>query len=120
MKLFITYIFLLVTTAGFAKEIEVDTFLIRMESEINTQLEIVRATKDDNQRYLENESLQELIESILAHPGSLEYPFTAFQTMSTIASPDGAFRIFNWNVEDNNGLNSITWFGLSPLDGNIM
>ena len=71
MKLFITYIFLLVTTAGFAKEIEVDTFLIRMESEINTQLEIVRATKDDNQRYLENESLQELIESILAHQDRL-------------------------------------------------
>tara|TARA_B110000037_G_scaffold188405_1_gene219830 strand:- start:21921 stop:23033 length:1113 start_codon:yes stop_codon:yes gene_type:complete len=117
MKLFITYIFLHVTTAGFAKEIEVDTFLIRMESEINTQLEIVRATEDDNQRYLENESLQELIESILAHPGSLEYPFTAFQTMSTIASPDGAFRIFNWNVEDNNGLNSHYCYMILPSRG---
>ncbi len=118
MKLFITYIFLIATSAVFAKGVEVDTFLVRMEAEINQQLEIVRATKDDNARYLENESLKELVESILAHPGSLTYPFEAFQSMSTIKSPDGAFRIFNWNIEDNNGLNYHYCYMILPARSN--
>ncbi|NOQ73095.1 MAG: hypothetical protein GQ574_13905 [Crocinitomix sp.] len=117
MKLFITYIFLLAASTGFAKGIEVDTFLVRMEAEINQQLEIVRAAKDDNQRYLENESLKDLVESILARPGSLTYPFASFQSMSTISSPDGAFRIFNWNIEDNVGLNSHYCYMILPSRG---
>jgi hypothetical protein len=90
---------------GIAKEVEIDTFLVRMESEINNQLQKVRSTKDDNLRLLENETLKALVEEILPYPGTFEYPFESFKTMSTITSPDGVFRLFNWNIEDNSGMN---------------
>ncbi|WP_070137348.1 hypothetical protein [Crocinitomix algicola] len=88
-----------------AKEVEVDTFLVKMEAEINAQLILVRGANDDYQRKLENESLIEKIEAVLEYPGVFDYPFSSFQTMSTIKSPDDAFRLFNWNIEDNNGMN---------------
>lgn len=97
-----------------AKGIEIDTFLVKKEIEINEQLKIVRNAQDDNLRALENESLKELIESILAYPGTFTYPFNSFQSMSTISSPDGAFRLFNWNIEDNSGLNSHYCYMIIP------
>lgn len=95
-----------VTIQSFGKEVELDTFLINKEKEINAQLLVVRATNDDQLRMLENESLINLVESILAYPGTFDYPFESFQTLSTLKSPDDAFRLFNWNIEDNNGMNS--------------
>ena len=99
------------------KEIEVDTFLVNKEAEINAQLKKLRNTRDDNQRYLENESLKELVESILAYPGTFDHPFESFETMSTISSPDGAFRLFNWNIEDNSGMNSHFCYMILPTRG---
>lgn len=109
-------IFLLLLTAHVvqAKGIEIDTFLVKMESKINAQLKVVRMAKDDQMRLLENESLQTMIESILDYPGTFDYPFASFETMSTISSPDGAFRLFNWNIEDNNGMNSHYCYMILP------
>lgn len=101
----------------FGKEVVVDTFLIQKEAEINAQLNIVRAVKDDNQRYLENESLKELVESVLAYPGTFDYPFESFVTLSTLKSPDDAFRLFNWNIEDNNGINTHYCYMILPSRG---
>lgn len=115
MKRFIAIVICLYSgVIGFSKEIEVDTFLIHKEKEINTQLLKVRSTKDDQMRMLENESLEHLIESILAYPGSFNYPFQSFQTLSTLKSPDNAFRLFNWNIEDNSGINSHYCYMILP------
>lgn len=99
------------------REVVVDTFLVNQEKLVNEQLKAVRASKTDEQRYLENESLKEMIESLIVYPGAFDYPFSSFQTMSTITSPDGAFRLFNWNIEDNSGLNSHFCYLIKPSRG---
>lgn len=119
MKRIVVYLILLIaSTSVQAKGIEVDSFLVQKEAEINAQLEKLRLAKDDNARILENESLKELIEPLLSYPGVFDYPFDAFQTMSTITSPDGAFRLFNWNIEDNNGMNTHYCYMVRPTRGN--
>lgn len=118
MKYLFTYLaVVLIAFNSFSKEVEVDTFLVNKEIQINEQLKKLRAAKTDEERFLENESLREQVKSILAYPGTFDYPFESFQTMSTISSPDGAFRIFNWNIENNSGLNSHFCFLVSPSRG---
>ena len=115
MKRVVILLFFVQTSlCGISKEVEIDTFLVNKEKEINAQLLKVRATRDDQMRMLENESLEHLIESILAYPGSFDYPFESFQTLSTLRSPDNVFRLFNWNIEDNNGLNSHYCYMILP------
>jgi len=113
-RLFALVFFLHISAVGISKEIEVDTFLVQKEKEINAQLLLVRKAKDDQMRLLENESLEHLIEEILAYPGSFDYPFDSFQTLSTLKSPDNVFRLFNWNIEDNSGVNSHYCYMILP------
>lgn len=103
---------------SYAKKVEVDSFLIKKEVEIKTQLDLVRSVKEDHLRDLENETLKNLLEEVLTHPGVMEHPFDSFKTMSTIAAPDGAFRLFNWNVENNSGLHSHYCYLVVPKWGN--
>lgn len=109
--LFINFLF---CSYALDKGIEIDTFLVNQELKVNEQLKAVRSAKTDEQRYLENESLKEMIEALIVYPGAFDYPFSSFQTMSTIASPDGAFRLFNWNIEDNDGLNTHYCYLIQP------
>ncbi len=119
MKFAVHFIlFLALTSFTYAKEVQIDTFLLKKEQEINAQLLQLRATKEDQMRQIENETLITLVESILAYPGTFDYPFESFQTLSTLKSPDDAFRLFNWNIEDNNGLNSHYCYVILPSNGN--
>ena len=103
---------------SYAKKVEVDSFLIKKEVEIKTQLDLVRSVKEDHLRDLENETLKNLLKEVLTHPGVMEHPFNSFKTVSTIAAPDGAFRLFNWNVESNSGLHSHYCYLVVPKWGN--
>ncbi|UKN02129.1 hypothetical protein K6119_01185 [Paracrocinitomix mangrovi] len=82
------------------KKEPVDSVLIQAEDSISIVLNKLRASKDDGERDFYNIELKNQLEKILEHPGVMDYPFDKLSSMSTIKSPDGAFRIFNWNVED--------------------
>jgi hypothetical protein len=97
---------------------EIDPFLIEQEEVINEALLKLRASRDDNERLMANEELITEVEAVLAHPASMDYPFDKFQTMSTIRSPDGAFRLFNWNVEDDNMMHKHYCYLIRPKRGN--
>lgn len=101
-----------------AKGIENDTFLIRREGEINVLLTTLRTVKTDMEREMANMDLQEELKTLLVYPGVMDYPFSLWTTMSTIKSPDGAFRIFNWNIEDENGMHSHFCFLVKPDNTN--
>jgi hypothetical protein len=102
----------------FAKDIEVDTFLVHKEKVINEILKKLRSAEDDGGREMYNLELQSQLESTLDHPGVMEYPFESWTSMSTISSPDGAFRIFNWNVEDENLTHSHYCYLVKPTRAN--
>jgi len=118
VKAILTYLFIVsLAINSFSKNVEVDSFLLNKEAEIKAQLDLLRATKDDQLIDLENESLVNLMREVLTHPGVMEYPFEQLTTMSTIKSPDDAFRLFNWNIEKSSGLHFHYCFMVIPKWG---
>jgi len=117
MRLLLTLV-ILSTSVAFGKNIEVDTFLVNKEYEINEILTKLRAAEDDAEKEFINIDLQAALEELLKYPGVMEYPFESWNTMSTITSPDGAFRIFNWNVEDKNLTHKHYCYVVKPTRGN--
>jgi hypothetical protein len=105
MKLLL-YILLLLPNLTFGKEVEVDTFLVRKEDELALLLKKLRASKSSGELGLNNLNFTEELKEVLKYPGVLDYPFEKLNTMSTVKSPDGEFRLFNWNIEDENQMHS--------------
>jgi hypothetical protein len=105
MKLLL-YILLLLPNVNFAKQIEVDTFLVRQEIQLAKSLRELRQSKTKVDIEMANISFTQDLKEVLMAPGIMDYPFDSLKTMSTITAPDGAFRLFNWNVEDENQMHS--------------
>lgn len=101
MKLFL-YILLLLPTVTFAKEVEVDTFLVRKENDLALLLDKLRKSKDNAELDYNNLNFEEELKQVLKAPGVMNYPFDRLKSMSTIKSPDDVFRVFNWNIENDN------------------
>jgi len=101
MKLLL-YILLLIPNFTFAKKIEIDTFLVRKENDLVLLLDKLRKSKDNAELDYNNLNFEEELKEVLKAPGILDYPFDKLNTMSTIKSPDGVFRVFNWNIEKEN------------------
>jgi len=99
MKALLTIIGLLPILA-FSKHIEVDTFLVAEEARIGALLASLRATDDEAEKESINIDFESELEDLLEYLGVMTHPFSSWTSMSTITSPDGAFRIFNWNIED--------------------
>ena len=83
----------------FAKNIEIDSFLVAKEQQVSVILKNLRDAGEDVAKEMYNIELQAELEKLLEYPGVLDYPFNKWTSMSTIKSPDGEFRIFNWNIE---------------------
>lgn len=56
--------------------------------------------REDYPRMVANEAFLSVMRNALAQAGSFEYPFAKLNSISTITSPDEQFRIFNWNIEN--------------------
>lgn len=110
-------IFMLIPVIALSKGIENDTFLVRMEGEINVILNDLRNAKTDGEREMFNMDLRESLKGLLEYPDVMTYPFSSWTTMSTISAPDGAFRLFNWNVEDDFGTHSHYCYLVKPNGG---
>ncbi|MCB9224026.1 MAG: hypothetical protein R2780_06510 [Crocinitomicaceae bacterium] len=116
MRLLLTII-ILSQSISFAKEVELDTFLVRKENEILKVLTDLRSTQDEAEKEFYNLSLQQELEDLLTYPGVMEYPFEKWTTISTIKSPDGAFRLFNWNIESQDLVHSHYCYLVKPNRG---
>lgn len=101
LKSLVLILFYLLTYSAFSKDklTEVDTFLVRKEDELALLLKTLRDSKNDGELEMNNITFTSALEEILEYPGTLTYPFEKLNTMSTLQSPDGEFRLFNWNVE---------------------
>jgi hypothetical protein len=99
-------ILLLFPFLALSKGSETDTLLMRKETEINVILTNLRSAKDNKTRAVYNTELRKELSALLTNPDVLDYPFRQWATMSTIVSPDGEFRLFNWNVESDEGVHS--------------
>lgn len=117
MRLLLTIVILAQSTF-YSLSTEVDTFLVKKEAEIEKILKDLRSTKDEAEKEFYNLTLQQELEELLPYNGVMDYPFEKWTTMSTISSPDGEFRIFNWNVESADQVHSHYCYVVRPNRGN--
>ncbi len=100
MKRTLTILLLVLSTFSFSKTIEVDTFLVRKEKDIAQALDNLRKSKGKSETELNNINLISELKEIFNNPNIFNYNFTLLTTMSTIMPEDKSFRLFNWNIED--------------------
>lgn len=71
------------------------------EDSLIVMLDITRKTESVPKMEAHNQEFSQTLEKVIMMEGAFAYPFPKLSTrMSTLTSPDNAFRIFNWNVED--------------------
>lgn len=111
------FILVLTSSLAYGKKDDLDTFLVQKEAEIGLIITNLREAESDNQRFIYNEELKAELKNLLKYPGVMDHPFESWVSMSTIASPDGAFRIFNWNIEDENLVHTHYCYLVKPRQG---
>ena len=85
-------------SAAFAVDME------GMENNIIRELLEVRKKKTYEAMFKQNEIVKQEVRKALRYDETFKYDFDSLgQYMGTLTSPDGAFRIFNWNFEKPNG-----------------
>ncbi|MFD1550650.1 hypothetical protein DNU06_14965 [Putridiphycobacter roseus] len=70
-----------------------------IENNLVSLLNELRAAKTDAELDFANSNLYEAVLEAAEKPDVMTYQFTKLNSMSTLVSPDEAFRLFNWNVE---------------------
>lgn len=69
------------------------------ETELVHLLDVLRSAKDNTEKNQANVQFKAKLEETIRLDGAFEYPFSQLKTMGSIKSPDNEFRLFNWNVE---------------------
>jgi hypothetical protein len=77
-------------------------------------LDNLRKAPKDAQRKEWNTKFKSLLRETLDMRGVFDYPFDSLKTIATIKSPDNYFRLFNWNIENDNGTYNYYAFVLVP------
>ncbi|MCH2235574.1 MAG: hypothetical protein MK078_15085 [Crocinitomicaceae bacterium] len=114
MKTFLVYLLLILPCLSFGMDEEDMAEMDAYEAELSGVLNELRNAETDNEREMHNTVLIEKLRIMLRKPGVMEYPFAELTSMSTISAPDGAFRLFNWNVENESQVHSHYCFVVKP------
>jgi hypothetical protein len=89
-----------------------DSLLIQREQELAVLLTQLRNSKDNAEKESNNAKfvsyLKETIEADKA--AAFSYSFSKLKTVGSIKSPDNTFRLFNWNVEQDDRSNKYYCF----------
>lgn len=64
--------------------------------------QIKNATHDD-ERELYNGWFSDALLTAIRRPGSFDYPFDSLKAITTVTSPDKAFRLYTWNLPTHEG-----------------
>jgi hypothetical protein len=73
--------------------------LEEQENELLYLLDELRSAKDDSEKNQVNAKFKSKVDETIRMNGAFDYPFSKLKTLGSIKSPDNAFRLFNWNVE---------------------
>jgi hypothetical protein len=70
----------------------------------------------DKERLTASDSCARWVEQMCGMQGAFAYPFDSLYTMCTLTSPDGAFRLFNWNIPMDDQSHRYRCFMVMPPD----
>lgn len=97
MKRTITILFSVALLSGFGQKA---LSIADLENELERKFKQLRKEKVDREKKYQSDQIAEYLRNNLEElPGIADYNFTKLQTVSTIKSPDGKFRLINWNIE---------------------
>lgn len=96
MKTSVLLLFSLLAGFSFAED---DTTLVAREKQLSTYLDILRKAPNDMEKEIANQQFKAYLYQTIQLKGAIDHPFASLRSMGTIKSPDNSFRLFNWNVE---------------------
>lgn len=73
------------------------------ERKLVQKLEALREVNDPQKLTERNNAFKKELEKVFLMEGFFDYPFALLHSMGSIKSTDGMVRLFNWNMEDNEG-----------------
>jgi hypothetical protein len=85
--------------------ISYDSLLRAREVVLKDLLANLRNAQNDQQKEQANSQFKSYLEETIKIKGSFDYPFTSLKSVGTVKSPDNTFRLFNWNVEQDDHSN---------------
>lgn len=68
----------------------------------------------DQDKLAANKKFNELLHKAVTTEGGFNYPFDSLKFIANLKAPDNAFRIFNWDVPNNDG--TYTYYGFIMVD----
>jgi hypothetical protein len=94
MKALLPFIFCLLTL-----DLGAQYALHERRTELTQLMDSLRNSKTDDEKIAAHESFRARLAATLNDPSTFTYDFSFLPTLGVIDSPDGAVRIFTWNVE---------------------
>ena len=117
--LFITLIFF-IQFGLFSQDKSLSQNIINSELKLDSLLKKLRKSKLNKDFIKYNNQFKSNLKLVLENKDAFLYPFDSLKsTMSTLTSPDNKFRLFNWNVEMEDGVNKFYCYILKK-DGKII
>ncbi len=107
MKLILNIAFVLL--AGIAIS-QVDSTLFKREQQLKVYLNALRASKTPEEKDKNNAIFKSYLAETIQINGAFAYPFAELKTLGSIKSPDNTFRLFNWNIEQEDRSNKYFCF----------
>jgi hypothetical protein len=84
---------------------QADSLFHKKELQLKSYLDQLRAAKNDAEKELANATFKDYLFETIQLEGAFDYPFASLKTIGTIKSPDNTFRLYNWNVEQDDHTN---------------
>jgi hypothetical protein len=96
MKLFLNIIIIFFSLSLSA---QVDSLMYKREVQLKKYLNALRAATTLEEKEKTNQIFKDYLAETIQLNGAFDYPFSELKTLGSIKSPDNSFRLFNWNVE---------------------
>ncbi len=113
MKYFLSLsISLLIGFYSFSMNVDTTSLIYKSEIKLDKLFKELRKRGNSNQDYISiNKAFKLELKETLKLDDAFTYNFDSLKSsMSTITSPDGEFRLFNWNIEMESGVNTFHCF----------
>jgi hypothetical protein len=100
-----TYFLILLTLFSSALFSQEHKLLSQYNDSLSSLQHKIGKAPDDSTRQALNHQFRSMLKRAIDLPGSFSYPFDSLKKLARLTSPDGAFRIYNWNLPVTDGSN---------------
>lgn len=105
------FVSLIIGFNSYSMEIDTNNLLYKSEIKLDKLFKKLRKRGNSNKDYISiNKEFKIELKKALKLKDAFTYNFDSLKSMSKITSPDREFRLFNWNIEMESGVNNFHCF----------